>query len=290
MKKIKLLFIGLIILNTFSCSVIKNQNKGNVIPENFNYKTDFTTVKSVIILPVEINGAIKNFLFDTGADLTFIQRDKVLGKIEKISGVSNRKMKTGNELVKSFKIGSVDFTNTIAWNGNLISLKEQIPNFGGLIGQPIISKANWLIDYTNKKIQFSNKNLIDSTFHPVKIKRKDGAPYVKLMIDGKEYKVIIDLGSSSAFSIPKNSKLAKAILNKYNFQDNEREIYSVGGLQKVKEKIGVITLIKIGGIDFPNVETNIRQTSQLRIGNKFFKDYKVYIDNIKNNYSLKRSN
>jgi hypothetical protein len=283
------LIISFIFL-TLSCSVTKRQQQGYVLPETFDYKTNFTTAKSVIILPVEINGIMKNFLFDTGGDLTLIQRDTILGKTEKISGASNRKIKIGNELVKSFKIGNVNFENTVAWNGDFVGLKEQIPNFGGLIGQPIISKANWLIDYPNKNIQFSDKNLIDNSFQSIDIKREDGAPYIKLMIGGKEYKAIIDLGSSATLSIPKDSKLAKVILNTYNFKDNEREIYSVGGLQKVKEKIGVIPLIKIGDIDFLNVKTDIRHTSQLRVGNKFFKDYKVYIDNIKNNYSLKKGN
>ncbi len=284
-NSILILLVGFL---TTSCSVTKKQLQGSVSPKDFTSEMDFTTIKSVIVLPVEINGTTKNFLFDTGADLTLIQRDSILGKTEKINGASNKKIKIGNEVIKSFKIGDVDFRNTVAWNGNLEGLKEQVPNFGGIIGQPIISKVNWLIDYPNKKIHFSNKNLVNSSFRPIEIKRESGAPYIKLIIDGEEYKAIIDLGSSATFSIPKGSKLAKRIASKYTFQDNEREIYSVGGLQKVKEKIGVIPLIKIGNINFPNVETNIRATSQLRIGNNFFKEYQVYIDNVKNNYSLKK--
>ena len=69
------------------------------------------------------------------------------------------------------KIGNVDFKNTYAVNGNLIGLKEQITNFGGILGQPIISKANWLIDYPNKKIRVSNQNLVDETFKTIQIKR-----------------------------------------------------------------------------------------------------------------------
>jgi hypothetical protein len=171
-----------------------------------------------------------------------------------------------------------------------VGLKEQIPNFGGLIGQPIINKANWLIDYPNQIIKLSNENLIDDSFQAIEIKQKDGAPYINLLIDGKEYNAIIDLGSSATLSIPSDSKMAKEILNKYSFQDNEREIYSIGGLQNVQEKVGIIPLVEIGNMAFSDVETDIRHSSQLRIGNKFFKDYIVYIDNLNKNYSLKKSN
>jgi hypothetical protein len=199
-------------------------------------------------------------------------------------------MKLGTEIIPSFKIGSIDFIKTVALNSDFVGLKEQIPNFGGLIGQPIISKANWLIDYPNQIIKLSNENLIDDSFQAIEIKQKDGAPYINLLIDGKEYNAIIDLGSSATLSIPSDSKMAKEILNKYSFQDNEREIYSIGGLQNVQEKVGIIPLVKIGNIAFSDVETDIRHSSQLRIGNKFFKDYIVYIDNLNKNYSLKKSN
>lgn len=290
MKKYNSTIIILFLFFVSSCSVTKKQQQGSVSPQNFNHKTSFITLKSIIILPVEINGTIKNFIFDTGADFTLIQRDTIIGKTMNIGGASNRKMKLGTEIIPSFKIGSINFIKTVALNSDFVGLKEQIPNFGGLIGQPIISKANWLIDYPNQIIKLSNENLIDDSFQAIEIKQKDGAPYINLLIDGKEYNAIIDLGSSATLSIPSDSKMAKQILNKYSFQDNEREIYSIGGLQNVQEKVGIIPLVKIGNMAFSDVETDIRHSSQLRIGNKFFKDYIVYIDNLNKNYSLKKSN
>jgi len=46
----------------------------------------------------------------------------------------------------------------------------------------------------------------------------------------------------------------------------------------------------LDGIEFKNVEATIRHTSQLRIGNDFFKDYIIYIDNLNSDYSLKKIN
>ncbi|MEB8330201.1 hypothetical protein OO009_12625 [Flavobacteriaceae bacterium KMM 6897] len=288
MKNLKPLLFGLILFLTLSCSITKNQRKGAVLPENFNYKTEFTTAKTVIILPFEIDGISKNFLLDTGADYSIIQRDSTIGRTGNYDGASNRKMKLGNEFVKSMKIGNIEFQNTFAVNGNLEGLKEQIPNFGGIIGQPIIGKANWLIDYPNKILQISNKNLADNTFQTIQIKREDGAPYTYISINGTEYKVIIDFGSSSEFNLPKESNLAKQLLQQYHFDDNERDRYTFGGLQIIQEKVGFVPSIKLGNMEFKNVHTTINISSQPRIGIGFFKDCEIYIDNLDNSYKIKK--
>jgi len=177
MKNLKPILFTLMLFLLVGCSITKLQQKGTVHPESFNYEIAFTTYKTVIFMPVKINGESKNFLFDTGADFSVIQRDSTIGKTSNVSGASKRKMKMGEEYVKSMKIGDVEFKNTIAKNGNLLGLKEQLPNFGGLLGQPIINKANWLIDYPNKKMKISNQNIADKIFTTIKIKREGGAPY-----------------------------------------------------------------------------------------------------------------
>lgn len=286
MKKICLItFIGFCVA---SCSITSKIKKGQVAPLEFDEEIKFSTQKSVIIFPVKLNGIEKNFLFDTGADFNVIQRDSLLGNQKKYDGASNREMELGNEYTKSIKIGEVDFQNTYGVNGDLSGLKEQIPNFGGLIGQPIISKANWLIDYPNKSLRISNKDLADNSFTSVEIKREDGAPYTFITINEKRYKVIIDTGSTSDFNLPRESKLAEELLTMYSFQDNIKERYTLGGLQKITEKVGVVPEIKLGNLSFKDVKTNINVSSQPRIGMGFFKDCVIYIDNIEKNYKIKK--
>ncbi len=278
------------ILILVGCSITQKQKQGNVLPNNFKYETKFETAKGIIVLPFQLNGVEKNFLFDTGADLTLIQRNTTKGKTSSFSGASNRKVKLGNETIPSMKIGTVDFKNTFALNGDFSGLKEQVPNFGGLIGQSIINKANWLIDYPNKTIEISNHNLIDSSYQNIKIKREGGAPYTYITIDGIHQKVVIDFGSSSDFNLPKESKLAQQLLKTYTFKDHKRERYTLGGLQYINEKVGVIPEIKLGNTIFKNVKTTINTSSQPRIGIDFFKRCKVYIDNSNNSYSIKKVN
>ena len=109
MKTIKFPLCLLISFLLIGCSITRLQQKGNVYPDVFTFETSFTTQKSILILPFEFNGVTKNFLFDTGADVSLIQREYPIGKTQNISGASNRKTKLGKEYVKSLKIGAVEF-------------------------------------------------------------------------------------------------------------------------------------------------------------------------------------
>ncbi|MEM8567849.1 MAG: hypothetical protein AAGF85_15410 [Bacteroidota bacterium] len=289
--KIRLFSSLLLLLFLASCSVEKLQQAGTVDPTDFNTKVSFETYKGVISLDFSVDGQVRKFLFDTGADLTVIQRDSISGKTYNVSGASKRKTELGREIVTSMRIGPVDFQNTYAFNGNLSGLKEQIPAFGGLLGQSIIGKANWLIDYPGKYMTISSSNLADNTFKPIRIRRENGNnPYTFLTYDGIEYKVVIDMGSSSVLNLPNDSRFAKDVSQKIKLSENTRDRYTLGGIQMVTEKVGVIPELKLGEFTFKNVDFNINTSSRPRIGIRFFKEYLIYIDNSNGGaYRLKRS-
>lgn len=290
MRYSRILVFILSFILVYGCSSLnKLQTRGKVSPQYFKESLSFETNKKLMFLDVKINGETKKFLFDTGADLTLFQRDSLKGKISNFSGASKRKMKLGQEIVPQLEIGNIKFVDTYALNGDLVGFKEQVPNLGGIIGQSIIKKANWLIDYPNKKLEIANTNLVDDSFKSIKILRKDGAPYTFLEVNGKKYRVVIDLGSSSTINLPKNSKLAKELIKTINLTDNIRDRYTLGGLQKINEKIGVVPQVKLGSFIFKNVDVNINTSSQPRIGLPFFKEYSIYIDNSNDGvYKLKK--
>ncbi len=263
------------------------QNKGYVEGKVFHDSIKFATAKNLILIPVKIDGQTKNFIFDTGANISLIQRDTITGKIRQVSGASKREMGFGDEVVNSAQIGNINFRDTYAVGGDLKGLKEQIPDFGGLIGQSIIKKANWLINYPSKSIEVSNRNLVDNSFQVIKIQIENGHPYTFINIDGESYKAIIDLGSTASLSVPEDTPLARVLLDKYKFEENERDIWTIGGSQLVKEKVGTTPKISIGSIDFDNVHTDIRNSSKLRLGMKFFEECIIYIDNIERDIKIK---
>jgi predicted aspartyl protease len=270
------------------CSVKHLIKKGKVASKDFYYKTSFDTIKSMPLIPAKLNGTSKNFLFDTGAQLSVIQRDSITGKIFTVRGASNRTVESGSETIKSFKIGDVDFVNTFANNSDLVGLKEKIPNFGGIIGQPIIKKANWLIDFPNKTLEVSSRDLSDNTFEEIFIENSIGAAYSYLTINGKKFRVIIDLGSSSMINAPQDSELAVHLMNEFELEENTRNRYTVGGSQVITEQIGVVNSCELGNIPFENIDFNINQSSQPRVGMPFFKNRALFIDNDKGRYLVKK--
>ena len=167
-------------------------------------------------------------------------------------------------------------------------LKEQIPDFGGLIGRPIIDRANWLIDLRNKTLVISNQELSDDSFMDIPIEiGENGAPFTTITIDGKEYQAIIDLGSTAMLNVPKDSELAVKLMESYEFKDRKRERYTVGGLQSIIQQVGIIPSVKVGEMSFDNVEVAINTSSQVRIGMNMFKNRTIYIDNINRKYRVR---
>jgi hypothetical protein len=288
MNRIRILLTLILTSFLISCSITKEQKQGTVSPKNFHHKTEFTLYKSLILIPSSINSETKNFIFDTGSELSIINSDSLFEKNYNVSGASGKKMKMGAGKVKSLRIGNVEFENTNVRFSDLSELEDRIPDFGGLIGQSIIGKSNWLIDYPNKKLEISNNDISDKTFSRLEIVRKSGSPFTFISINGKKYKAIIDLGSTRALSIPKDSELAKDLLMTYEFNDIEKDNFTIGGgIEKVNQKIGNLPVIELGNTKIIDVETVIKETTQIRIGSGFFKNYILYIDNTNEEYKLK---
>ncbi|MEM8893906.1 MAG: retropepsin-like aspartic protease, partial [Bacteroidota bacterium] len=147
------------ILLTFlaaSCSLKHYQQQGKVSPKRYHQAVPFTTFKHVITLPVEVDGETRNFLLDTGAQLSLLQTDEAKGKAMTVGGASKRTTTLYRNKVSSIRIGDVSFKKVNVLSGDFTGLKEQIPNFGGLIGQSVLNKANWKIDYPNRMLEVSN--------------------------------------------------------------------------------------------------------------------------------------
>jgi hypothetical protein len=288
MKKISCSVIALSLLLLCGCaSTQKLINQGKVQPSDFHSTISFTLAKSVMLIPCEAYGKTTNYIFDSGAQVTAVQRDSLIGEIIEVRGATNRVVENGTETIPSLKIGTVNFINTFASNEDMVGLKEQIPNFGGVLGQSVISKANWLIDYPGRTIQLSNKDLSDDSFQDIRLDPASQAPKTFVTVDGQAYKAIIDMGSTAVFNVPEDTELARRLLEKYEFSPHTRDRYTVGGLQMITEMIGVLPELRIGDLIFKEVRVNINQSSQIRLGMKFFEDYLLYIDNDRKRYRLK---
>lgn len=287
MRFLRSICMSILVLLLAACSNFSLQRAGVVTPVHFKQTIPITTQKSVVVVPVEIDGESKQFLFDTGAQLTLLQRPQTEGMTSDVSGASQRSMELGNEVVSALKIGEQTFSRTHAWNGNFVGLKEQIQNFGGILGQSVINKANWLINSPEKTLTMSSDPIDIEGFSRISIILEEGIPHTYISVAGQSFKAVIDSGSSASLSIPPDHPLASVLLDQYKFEKREREIYTLGGLQTVTEKVAVIDAVKLGNLEFNQVFTDIRASSGLRLGMAFFKDTQVYIDNNNGEYQIK---
>ena len=269
------------------CSLGYKMNRGSVSPPEFYEKLSFEKAKGLMLIPCEYEGQTKNYLFDTGAQLTGIQRTKLKGKRVEVRGASNRTMENGTEVLKSFKIGDIEFKKTFATNGDMQGLKDQIPNFGGVLGRPIIDRANWLIDNVNNCGGDFESRPFGHHFYGYSPGPSSGAPYTTVIIDGEEHKAILDLGSIAQLNVPRGTDLAAKLIERYDFNDQSRERYTVGGLRSIIQQVGILPELVINEMKFHNVEVTINESSQVRVGMNLFKDRIVYIDNDRKMYRIK---
>lgn len=281
------LFLTVFVVFCVSCSTENLQNKGLIVPQSSSNNFKFSTNQSIIIVPVSINGKSENFFFDTGSDYNVIHVDKVKGITTKVNGADGKKVKVGTGKITSLKIGETEFKKTFTWELPMDFLVDKTPSITGFIGQSVICKANWLIDFTQNTMEFSDKAIEISGFETFSMKNiRD--PHLNLVIEGETISALIDLGSSSTLSIPKGSALAEKLLSKYSYRDNQREKFVAGGVQNVTEKLGITPNVVVGGFSFDAVETTIVESSQPRVGNNFFKNFALYIDNTNGVYKLKK--
>lgn len=269
-----------------SCTSSNLYQEGFVEQREYIQSISFTTAKWVVLVPAKVGDTEKNFILDTGAEASVIQSDTLIGKKEKVTGASKRSVTLGKKTLPELTVGSISYKNTAAFYGDLQGLKEQIPNFGGLIGQPIISKSVWIIDYPKKELTISNSSNEDSTFKNLNATIENGRPYVYISFSGKQFKALLDLGSNSSISIPPSSPLAKLVEAQVTLRNNVRESYTLGGNQQINEKIGIASQVNIGDATFTNVEVDIRPSSTLRVGMQLFAKAKLCIDGPKGSYKV----
>jgi hypothetical protein len=283
---LKSIIFSLAVLST-GC-VNQKQNKGLITPISTESTVDFITARNVVVIPLKLNGESKNFILDSGDEMTTISRKELVGRISKVGTATGEKTKVGNEVVKSIKVGDMEFQNICAQNLDLSIVGNEVPNYGGLIGQAVLSKANWLIDYPKKKLTVSTKALNTDGFETIAMKNIRN-PFLNFEYEGVTYKGFIDLGSSTAFSVIQTSKLGQILLKKYNFVDESKTTTTAGGTATTIVKRGTVSNIKIGGVEFNNLSTVSAKTSshEIRIGMSFFKDHVLYLDYTNGVYRIK---
>lgn len=208
----------------------------------------FENLVGLIKIPVQINGKVHYFMFDTGAEITAIREDVAAG-LDKTAS-SRKRLKDSMDkvsiqtkfVVPSLKIGNSDLSNqTIYTFPN--TLMFNCSGFEGVIGIDIIKQFDWLIDFDKLyivKIDPSDTACRFDDFVALDFYKTKFRPMIKLKIGNKTVDFLFDSGASTS-GIDRKSyrKIRNEIIKLYD------EISSVSGAntsdQQSKESFFLVT-------------------------------------------------
>ena len=235
MKKIALILLSLVLI--LIIFLIKKKERINNETDNVQWNSpnesitlDFIVGKNGhLYLEGQMNGTTGLFLFDTGAEISFINEKYITDenlKLESYTIDDAKDLKQARNLykVKDFELGAIKIKDISVFPADSLMWKETKGFFYnqdsviGVIGNNIISKFIWDFDMVNRLVTISNSrsycnSIPDSLAIPL-ISIKDHKE-ILVRINGKLKRLTLDFGShfpiTLSDSIPNNEKSNKYI-------------------------------------------------------------------------------
>ncbi|MES2813198.1 MAG: aspartyl protease family protein [Bacteroidota bacterium] len=281
MRKIKIASSILLFLLTLTCfSQTKKEifTQGTVTQKHFSKEIPFKYIKRHIFIEVVINSKKYDFLFDTAYSLSAI--DKSI-----ISDVDHKKISsdevTGSAIKKpsnltiidlsKISIDSIDFHSTSALIQDLSFIQKNYSELtiAGVVGNNLLRKLNWQIDYKNKTIKMSDSEEsmpVQPSALVLKLSGNTyGNAYISSVIDDRKIDFLFDLGSSGKFTL--NNKL----LSKFTKKDQSRFKVEKNKTEYLSDEI------QLDKLKFTNETITFEEGVSNLLGNMFFENYVVSI-------------
>ncbi len=208
MRKWLLVFFAATFL--FSCNnYLRLRRKAAVVQNQFLAETDFDFSAKLIVIQVEIRGQTYPFIFDTGAHNSVISKTladqmNLMKKGElKINDSRENSQMLDLVVLDTVSIAGIDFTKITA---NAMDFGEfsalNCLSFGGIIGNNLIQKCQWKIDFEREKMTLSDGDLATPAMNFVEMKYPESRPNVALKVDTVHFhKVLFDTGSRGGLDL-----------------------------------------------------------------------------------------
>ena len=270
--------LQLTLSNGFSQNRKQLSKKGYVKQKEYFVEIPFNYVNKHIYIEVVISGKKYNFVFDTGYEVTTIDSNiakeiqyKIIKEVS-LSGSSFADQKVTLVELPNIAIASLDFEETYGLLQDLSFTKNPATQkIDGIIGNNLMRKSKWQIDYVQKVIRISSKienfkNL--PTAKKIELNNKDwGLGYVAIELNNQKHQFLFDLGSNGEFTA--NHSFAKFLKEKDTLLQQEKQTFPVGK-------------IKIGEIELNDKSITLEKRASPLLGNAFFENYLLTIDWDKN--------
>ena len=268
----------LTLLNGFSQNRKQLSKKGYVKQKEYFVEIPFNYANKHIYIEVVISGKKYNFVFDTGYEVTTIDSNiakeiqyEIIKEVS-LSGSSFADQKVTLVELPNIAIASLDFEETYGLLQDLsFTKKPATQKIDGIIGNNLMRKSKWQIDYVQKVIRISSKienfkNL--PTAKKIELNNKDwGLGYVAIELNNQKHQFLFDLGSNGEFTA--NHSFVKFLKEKDTLLQQEKQTFPVGK-------------IKIGEIELNDKSITLEKRAGSLLGNAFFENYLLTIDWDKN--------
>jgi hypothetical protein len=286
---ILLILIALFSVNSYAQNdkLLEWANQGTVKNEDYNSEIPFRYVNGYIFIDIIQNEKKYNFLFDSGAEATLIDKsivDEFDFEPFSTSNISGPLIKNGDVntiTLSAIKISDVEFLDIGAVAFDLQVFKSKFyEKLDGVVGSTLLKKAKWQIDYENKVIRLSNNisNLISETPKytlTTKLPAKGwGTETVEIDIDGYISEFNFDTGNGREKMVLKASSL-KNFIGK-----DKNTIIEYGFSKSALDYRFIAKKVTIGNIQLDNQNISLQREvkNEQLLGNRFFENYIITID------------
>lgn len=267
MKNLLTLFLFLSTLNCLTAQII------DTIP--------FTKTVGLMKVPVQINGEIYSFIFDTGAEGCAIRSD-LIDELN-ASWVKEEPLydSHNNESMQSiYKLDSVQLGNKTFNDVHMLSFPNN-PIFtcleiDGIIGVNIIEQCKWIFDFGNEFIGIIEMDfdLIHENFLSLPFFIEGLRPIISLEIGNKTIDFLFDSGATTSDI---DSVSVEAV--KENILKSYKQIRETSGAITVNYKNeGDRIFVKANISSDYLAEFNTISIGENKIGNRFWNGNQVYLN------------
>jgi len=235
-------------------------NSAKLVSKNFYDEIPFSDKLGYFTIQVKIDTSSYEYIFDTGGYNTvttkIMDNAKLRSLMEVEVGSSNKiKSKIKLSKVPLLQIGKAQFENVGVFNFDFsASTVINCYTNGGLIGKSVIGEAIWQIDYKKSVIRVSDNlanmpNLDNSEKIKIELD-KTLNPFLKLRINGKEEKFMLDFGFGGLISLTEKTASSIKSANKLTIE-GEGNI-GANGILNEKTYVNLLETLTIGKSELKN--------------------------------------
>ena len=272
------------------------QNKGILWSKNFDLNIPFIEKKGGwVILKLKINGIERRFIFDTGSGINVIDPSALAGLGLTKIGFTKASDSSGKERYNdvygsdNLKIDSLTFSD-VAFLASSLPDIIACEGIDGILGNTIISKLNWVIDYDTQKIRLTDTKIEKGEGKEVYFYLENNVHRVTLELGDNSFEhCTLDFGCAAAIMFPKNilsSKVIETKLKEGLYYESVSASFGLYGKTKSDTSQNlIIPKFKLREITLDSTNVLIeKNVGHILVGVSVFSKYKIAIDNVNRRY------